>query len=466
LTEKFKEAGLRAKTIGINGRFHSAEDYTTVAQKLKEFAKSIAGLQYPKASQLLVPLRRNDTGELIKGDVSVTDIAIESILLRTADWHITMKKAFDTFPTAHPRVSTFAFEDSVLPLGLSQTNCTTGGANDVNGANGVNGVSVNGTNGIEENLQDKYPPHSVAIVGMACRFPGAADVNAFWDLLESGISMVREVPSDRFNVKNHRLAGYGETKFFGNFIDDPDSFDHRFFKKSGREAVSWDPEKRILLEVVYEALESAGHFGPAGASQPNDYGCHIGAVSNNYYDNVACHPPNAYSMLGTSRAFFSGRISHQFGFTGPAMSIDTACSSSLVAINAACRAIQSGECSRAIAGGTNIITSPYDYQNLAAAGFLSPTGGCKPFDASADGYCRGEGVAAVVLKPLSTAIEEGDHVLGVIVGSAVNQNYNDAHITVPCSSSQTTVYKKVLSMANAPSSSVSYVEAHGTGEDS
>lgn len=274
--------------------------------------------------------------------------------------------------------------------------------------------------------------------------------------------MVREPPSDRLNLNNSRLADHTNVKFWGNFIDDPDSFDHRFFKKSSREAVSWDPEKRVLLEVVYQALKSAGHFGLAGINHPNDYGCYIGAVANNYYDNVACHPPNAYSMLGTSRAFFSGRISHQFGFTGPAMTIDTACSSSLVAINAACRAIQAGNCSRAIAGGTNMFSSPFDYQNLAAAGFLSPTGACKPFDDSADGYCRGEGVAAVVLKSLSTAIKEGDSILGVIVGSTVNQNHNDAHITVPCSSSQTTVYKKVFNMANASLSSVTYVEAHAS----
>lgn len=468
MTEVFREVGLRAKTIGINGRFHSAADHTTAAQSLKEFTKSVKGLQYPEALQLQAPLRMNDTGELVTGSASVTDIAIESILLHTADWYTTVRKTLDAFPADRPRVTTFAFEEGVLPLSLSQRNDTTYGVNGANGVNGVNDVSgansIKCVNGINENLEAKYPPHSVAVVGMACRFPGAADVNEFWDLLESGISMVREVPSDRLNLNNHRLADYADTKFWGNFIDDPDSFDHRFFKKSSREAVSWDPEKRILLEVVYEALESAGHFGPAGGDHPNDYGCYIGAVANNYYDNVACHPPNAYSMLGTSRAFFSGRISHQFGFTGPAMTIDTACSSSLVAINTACRAIQSGECSRAIAGGTNVFSSPFDYQNLAAAGFLSSSGACKPFDASADGYCRGEGVAAVVLKPLSTAIEEGDHILGVIVGSAVNQNYNDAHITVPCSSSQTTVYKKVLSMANASSSSVTYVEAHGTGK--
>jgi 3-oxoacyl-(acyl-carrier-protein) synthase len=468
LSEAFRTAGLHAKIIGINGRFHSAADHAAAVENLKEFTKSVKGLRYPEALLLQVPLRRNDTGDLIKGGDSVTDIAIESILLKTADWYTTVRETFGISSTDQPRVITLAFETRVLPLSLSQSGDSTNGTNGVNGVNNPSNVNhTNGTNGTKntnQDLEDKYPPHSVAVVGMACRFPGATDVNAFWELLESGVSMVREVPSDRLDLNSHRLAGYGSTKFWGNFIDDAESFDHRFFKKSSREAVSWDPEKRILLEVVYEALESAGHFGPGGENRPNDYGCYIGAVANNYYDNVACHPPNAYSMLGTSRAFFSGRISHQFGFTGPAMSIDTACSSSLVAINTACRAIQAGECSRAIAGGTNVFTSPYDYQNLAAAGFLSPSGGCKPFDASADGYCRGEGVAAVVLKSLSSAIEEGDNILGVIVGSAVNQNYNDAHITVPCSSSQTTVYNKVLKMANAPSSSVTYVEAHGTGK--
>ncbi|EED12110.1 polyketide synthase, putative [Talaromyces stipitatus ATCC 10500] len=403
LTEKLRKAGIRAKSVGIKGRFHSASDHAIAVQTLKKFTQSVK-----------------------------------------ADWYTTVRKTFDTHPTGCAKVTVFAFEEGVLPISLWRRNGSTYGVNGVNNSNSIS--SVNNINGINDNTEVKYPPHSVAVVGMSCRFPGAADVNDFWKLLESGTSMVREVPPDRFNVNNHRLAGYQNTKFWGNFLNDVDSFDHRFFKKSAREAVSWDPEKRILLEVVYEALESAGYFGPGSQDRPNDYGCYIGAVGNNYYDNVACHPPNAYSMLGTSRAFFSGRISHQFGFTGPAMSIDTACSSSRVAINTACRAIH-----------------PFDYQNLAAAGFLSPSGACKPFDGSADGYCRGEGVAAVVLKSLSTAIEEGDHILGVIVGSAVNQNYNDAHIIVPCSSSQTTIYKKVLTMANASSSSVTYVEAHGTG---
>ncbi|KAF2275385.1 putative polyketide synthase [Westerdykella ornata] len=156
-------------------------------------------------------------------------------------------------------------------------------------------------------------------------------------------------------------------------------------------------------------------------------------------------------------------MSHYFGWTGPSLTIDTACSSSLVAINTACRAIWSGECSRAIAGGTNVICSPFDYLNLGAAGFLSPSGQCKPFDAGADGYCRGEGVAAVVLKPLSDAIKENDNILGVIVGSAANQNHNFSHVTVPHSGSQVNLYQKVMKLGNIEPGAVTYVEAHGTG---
>jgi acyl transferase domain-containing protein len=185
---------------------------------------------------------------------------------------------------------------------------------------------------------------------------------------------------------------------------------------------------------------------------------------NNYYDNMSCQPATAYATIGTSRCFISGCMSHYFGWTGPSLTIDTACSSSLVAINMACRAIWSGECSRAVAGGTNVITSPFDYRNLKAAGFLSPSGQCKPFDEGADGYCRGEGVGVVVLKPLSAALKEKDHIYGVIVGTAVNQNVNLSHITVPNSGSQVKLYKDVMNQAGVGPELVTYVETHGTGK--
>ncbi|KAI0862679.1 BcPKS19, polyketide synthase [Xylaria cubensis] len=319
---------------------------------------------------------------------------------------------------------------------------------------------IKGLSDVSSNVHE-YPPHSIAIVGMAGRFPGADSVDEFWELILEGTTMVEPAPVERLRLP--QTGHHTETKWWGNFLRDPEAFDHRFFKKSSREAIAWDPQQRILLEVAYEALESAGYFGLSSTAETDDYGCYIGAVMNNYYDNLSCHPATAYATLGTSRCFISGAISHYFGWTGPSLTIDTACSSSLVAINTACRAIWSGECSRAIAGGTNVITSPFDYQNLHAAGFLSPSGQCKPFDAAADGYCRGEGVGVVILKKLSDAIADNDNILGVIVGSAANQNHNFSHITVPHSGSQASLYQKVMGLGGVKPESVSYVEAHGTG---
>ncbi|KAK8051649.1 Beta-ketoacyl synthase [Apiospora rasikravindrae] len=235
--------------------------------------------------------------------------------------------------------------------------------------------------------------------------------------------------------------------------------------KSPREALACDPQQRKLLEVVYDALESSGYFGAqtCHTSGSTDYGCYIGATQNNYVNNVSTQPPSAYATIGTGRSFISGAVSHYFGWTGPALTVDTACSSSLVAIHTACQAILAGDCTGAVAGGTNIITSPHDYRDLQAAGFLSPTGQCKPFDADADGYCRGEAVAVVVLKSLATAIKDHDRILGVIMGSAVNQNSNEAHITVPHSGSQTNLYHKVMTTSQVAPGDVTFVEAHGTG---
>ena len=308
------------------------------------------------------------------------------------------------------------------------------------------------------------PAREIAIVGMAGKFPGADNLDELWSLLMEGRSTVEAISKEK-----HGRRGLGteescdQNRWWGNFLQHPEHFDHEFFRITPREAQVWDPQQRILLEVAYQALESSGYFGAAVKTQPHDYGCYIGAAMNNYYDNVACHEPTAYATVGTSRSFTSGVLSHFFGWSGPAVTLDTACSSSLVAINAACRAIAAGECSRAIAGGTNIITSPHDYRNLAAAGFLSPTGQCKPFDACGDGYCRAEGVGLVVLKSLSTAIEENDHILGIIASSAVSQSRNRNRITVPDAESQVALHRRALHMAGLDPDDVSYIEAHGTG---
>ncbi|KAM3418842.1 hypothetical protein BST61_g4806 [Cercospora zeina] len=218
---------------------------------------------------------------------------------------------------------------------------------------------------------------------------------------------------------------------------------------------------RHLLQVTYHALQDSGYF--SDASQPRDIGAYIGACSSDYDFNVASHPPTAYSTIGTLRAFLSGKISHYFGWSGPSLTFDTACSSSAVAIHTACRALQNGECSQAIAGGATLFRSSYLYENLAAAHFLSPTGATKAFDACADGYCRGEGVGVVVLKTLDDAIADGDAIRGLILGSAVNQNSNCVPITVPHSRSQASLYRKAAREAAIDPHSIDFVEAHGTG---
>ncbi|KAK2006001.1 ketoacyl-synt-domain-containing protein [Colletotrichum eremochloae] len=313
---------------------------------------------------------------------------------------------------------------------------------------------------IDSSLTEDMPPNAIAVVGMGCKFPGADSVEKFWSMLDSGESKLSSPPSGRFPAHEHQ-RDTDKTVYFGNYLDDIASFDNRFFKKSGREAVSLDPQQRLLLEVSYQAFESAGFFGPRNPDV--DVGCFIGVCASEYNDNVASHPANAFSALGTLRAFVPGRISHYFGLTGPAVALDTACSSSAVAIDAACKAILQGDCKSALAGGVSIFTSPFFYQNLAAASFLSPTGASKSFDASADGYCRGEGVGLVVLKRLSDAVADGDNVMGTILATAVRQSSNKVPITVPYSPSQTQLYRKILGAAGIEAEEVTYVEAHGTG---
>ena len=457
------------KRVGLEGRFHSPA-LNNFLFKLLDFCQSNDDLHLPLADELLVPVRSNTDAQIIKKGL-LHEAALKSILTEIADWHLTLRSTcyqsglvdrqgasavsiglVDSIPHAlavelglkviRIRDSPLLMNDHTRPepfqLKPPQNNMTS----------------------------DSYPqigPYSdsaIAVIGMACRFPGADSIDEFWEQLISGASMHSEVPAERFSTKDHRRS-HGKT-FFGNFIRDIDAFDHRFFKKSSREAASTDPQQRLLLQVAYEALESSGEFG--GLSRPcEETGCYVGVCGSDYNDNVASHDPNAFSSLGTLRAFLTGKISHYFGWSGPSITYDTACSSSAVAIHAACKALQGGECTRAVAGGVSLFTSPYFYQNLAAASFLSSTGPCKSFDAAADGYCRGEGVGLVVMKKLSTAIADRDDILGVISATAVSQCSNTVPITVPHSPSQTNLFKKLLTMAHIKHTDVSVVEAHGTG---
>ena len=459
--DRARALGLHLKLVPVHGRFHTSGHSAAAAQLLKLCTES-SELELPAVSALQAPVRSTVNAEVIVGDLLVHHV-IENTLLKRADWHKTLNASIRIGPSSNAVIAVGGVQNHVPPSLAHRASLQVFALKDLEKLK--NTLPPGWPHGCDSKDESSglasYPDHSIAVIGMAGRFPGADSLDEFWDLLAEGKTMVEPAPVERFKLPQE--GEYANTKWWGNFLRDPEAFDYRFFKKSSREAIAWDPQQRILLEVVYEALNSAGYFGPLSEVDMDDYGCYIGAVMNNYYDNLSCHPPTAYATLGTSRCFLSGSISHHFGWTGPALTIDTACSSSLVAINTACRAIWSGECSRAVAGGTNVITSPFDYQNLHAAGFLSPTGQCKPFDASADGYCRGEGAGAVVLKRLSDAVKDHDNILGVIVGSAANQNMNSSHVTVPHSGSQASLYRKVMQLGNIEPQAVSYVEAHGTG---
>ncbi|KZT73005.1 ketoacyl-synt-domain-containing protein [Daedalea quercina L-15889] len=307
----------------------------------------------------------------------------------------------------------------------------------------------------------------VAIVGMAVDFPGAPDAAEFWKVLLGGINTVGEVPLRRFDVAEYMrdLDGSGRTlqSVYGNFIQDADVFDNAFFRVSPREARSMDPQQRILLRVAYHALEDAGYVPNATPSyDPETFAVHVGAATNDYVHNLR-NDIDVYYSTGTLQAFLSGKVSYAFGFGGPSVVVDTACSSAVVAIYQACRSLQVGDCNAALAGGVNVITSPDMHIGLDRAHFLSPSGQCRPWDASADGYCRAEGCGMFVLKRLSDALAENDRILGVIRGIEVNQSGTADSITHPHAVTQAKLYRRVLESANVRPAEVSVVEAHGTG---
>ncbi|EKG10413.1 Beta-ketoacyl synthase [Macrophomina phaseolina MS6] len=445
LLSELASNGFSAKPISLAGRFHSSV-HETAANRLIELCSGYADLQLPGASELLAPLRSNSDGQVIKAG-SLSTIAVKSLLCHPSRWHDTITNAVGELQPdqGHPVTILNIGLADFLPRELHK----------------VPGVTVSHCKLPTEPI---YPEHAVAIIGMACRLPGANDISQFWDIINSGTSMLRELPRDRFSPEVLRRQTGGKDAYLGNFISDASGFDHRFFKKSAREAASMDPQQRLVLQVAYEALEAAGYLNlPATAANHADVGCYLGVGAVDYEDNVAAHKPTAFSALGTLRAFISGKISHHFGFTGPSVTYDTACSSSAVALHSACRAVATGECAMALAGGVNVITSPRLYQNLGAASFLSATGECKAFDAAADGYCRGEGAALVVLKKLDAALAAGDDVLAVISGSAVGQSDNSSAITVPHAESQSRMYRQATARAGLAPAQVSYVEAHGTG---
>jgi acyl transferase domain-containing protein len=321
---------------------------------------------------------------------------------------------------------------------------------------------------LEANERRLHAP--VAIIGMACRFPGNVDsLQAFWRLLSAGIDAISEIPADRWDSaawydSNADAPGKMSTRY-GGFLQDVDRFDAEFFGISDREAVSIDPQHRLLLELSCEALENAGlppmrlRATPSGVFvgiSSFDYGQLRGQLSD--YSEL-----DAYHATGIAHSAASGRLSYYLGLQGPSISIDTACSSSLVAVHLACQSLRTGECRLALAGGVNLILSPEIHIALSKARMMSLDGRCKAFDDRADGFVRSEGCGIVVLKMLADAVADGDHIHAVVRGSACNQDGRSSGMTAPNGPSQTAVLRAAWRAAGIGADELGYVEAHGTG---
>ncbi|KAJ6010260.1 hypothetical protein N7522_005276 [Penicillium canescens] len=318
----------------------------------------------------------------------------------------------------------------------------------------------------------KSPPKDtrsskIAVVGMACRFPGADTTEGFWERLMQGQDMHRHVPPDRFDVETHvdptgKRQNTSKTSY-GCFVDNPGLFDAMFFGMSPREAEQTDPMQRLALVTAYEALENAGYVDGRGIIHRKRVGTFYGQASDDYREVNSGQEVGTYFIPGGCRAFGPGRINYFLNFWGPSFSVDTACSSSLAAIQAACSSLWSGDVDMAITGGMNILTNSDVYAGLSQGHFLSPTGGCKTWDEGADGYCRSDGVGSVVLKRLEDAEVDNDNILAVVLSAATSHSAEAVSITHPHDAAQALLYDQIVRRAGIDPLEVGYVEMHGTG---
>ncbi|MCQ4623331.1 polyketide synthase Pks13 [Corynebacterium sp. CCUG 70398] len=306
----------------------------------------------------------------------------------------------------------------------------------------------------------------VAIIGRAGRFPGAADVDKFWDLLVAGQCVTGDLPAGRwseYSADPVMSAKMREQNVQGGYLDDIRSFDNEFFGLSPLEATNMDPQQRIMLELAWEALEDAHQ--PANELRGTPVGVFVGSSSNDYgmlvsSDPAAAHP---YALTGTASSIIPNRISYAFDFRGPSMNVDTACSSSLVAVHHAVRALRDGDTNLALAGGVNILASPFISTAFAELGVISPSGRIAAFSDDADGFVRAEAAGFIVLKRVEDAIADGDEILAVIKGSATNSDGHSNGLTAPNPEAQVDVLLRAYTDAGVDPGTVDLVEAHGTG---
>lgn len=461
-TLKLEDALSRFDTImlPIRSPYHaqhlySEEDVDIIVQKAQSWA--------PPQSKPSIPLLSCGTGNFIWMETSqaMLECAIRDVLTRP----MVIEKAIISLSTASRADA--PKDILIVPIGTEsgetiRHRLKAGLADHVSVDVAFTSQRINIPPGIATNRP------KIAVIGMSGRFPGASNTEALWELLENKMDMCREVPELRWNHKTH-VDPTGKRKNtskvrWGCWLEDPDLFDASFFSISPREAPQIDPAQRLALMTAYEAIEDAGIVPNRTPSTREDrVGVFYGVTSNDWCESNSGQDIDAYYIPGANRAFIPGRINYFFKFSGPSFAVDTACSSSLAAIHLACNLLWKGDVDTAIAGGTNVLTNPDMTTGLDKGHFLSATGNCKTFDESADGYCRGEGVATVVLKRLEDALEDGDPIHGIIGSAYTNHSAEAESITRPHVGAQKGIFERVLNDSGTNAYDVGYVEMHGTG---
>jgi acyl transferase domain-containing protein len=308
---------------------------------------------------------------------------------------------------------------------------------------------------------------SIAIIGASCRFPGASDLEAYWELLASGTDAISQVDESRWSTRFYYHPTSGEPSksytWSAGLLSDVDLFEPAFFGISPREAAQMDPQQRVLLELVWHAAEDAGI--PASKLAGSATGVYIGASATDYRDLRLGDPASgdSYFMTGGTLSILANRISYVFDLRGPSLTVDTACSSSLVALHHACEAIRTGRIASAIVGGINLLLAPYPFLGFCRASMLSHRGRCFAFDERADGYVRGEGGGAIILKPLQQAIADGDRIRAVILGTGVNSDGRTIGLSLPSEAAQSALIRTVYARAGVTPDDLAFFEMHGTG---
>lgn len=319
----------------------------------------------------------------------------------------------------------------------------------------------------------KHAALDIAIIGIAGRYPQAQDLQEFWHNLSEGKDCITEIPKERWNYhlyydEDKNKSGKTYSKW-GGFIDGIDQFDPLFFNISPREAEIMDPQERLFLQCAYSTLEDAG-YTRASIAQPQEQGLgrNVGVYVGVMYEEYQLYGVQEQLQgrpiaLPGSPSTIANRVSYFCNFSGPSVAVDTMCSSSLTAIHLACSALLREECTLALAGGVNASLHPNKYLNLAQGKFISSKGRCESFGAGGDGYVPGEGVGALLLKPLAAAQADGDHIYGIIKGTAINHGGKTNGYTVPNPNAQASVIHRAFTEAQIDPRTVSYIEAHGTG---